>query len=285
MIEFTYEDRRDLLRWALSGVIILTIHGGIAAAMVQWRDTDAAEPTAAMVIDLAPFPVSPAVVPTDIAPGPEQVEAEAAPETPVDKPEETREETAETKDVPEFQPEIAPALRTRRSVAALPPEARAGKRPAEGSQPPAPVTTAPQVPPLEVAPVAAAPTPGQPTISNSGRHPDLGAPAWSACWSATSGIRPLPRRVRRRAPPSSRSAWIGRAGDVEPILRSSGSAALDKKRSNSCGARATLPAAARGPCRWRGSACRCRSNSTSAERPRAPRQALASCCGARNRRN
>ena len=69
MIEFSHEDRRDLLRWALSGVLVLTLHAGIAAAMVQWHDTtDAAEPTTALVIDLAPFPVAPARVPMDIAP-------------------------------------------------------------------------------------------------------------------------------------------------------------------------------------------------------------------------
>jgi protein TonB len=230
MIEFTYEDRQDLLRWALSGVIVLTIHGGIAAAMVQWRDTvDADEPTAAMVIELAPFPVSPAMVPTDMAPGPEQVEAEAAPETPVDKPEETREVTAETKDVPEFKPEIAPAQNPEVAVAALPPKPEPEAPKPRDSQPPAPVTTAPQVPPTEIAPVAAAPVQGQANVNNSNA-----IPTWR-----TRVVNMLERNKRypsaaqaRREQGTAQLAFsLDRQGRVtsSKILRSSGSAALDNE--------------------------------------------------------
>jgi protein TonB len=230
MIEFTYEDRRDLLRWALSGVIVLTIHGGIAAAMVQWRDAlDAAEPTAAMVIDLAPFPVSPAVVPMDLPPGPEQVEAEAAPETPVDQPEETREETAETKDVPEFQPEIAPAQNPEIAVAALPPKPEPEAPKSKDSQPPAPVTTAPQVPPAEVAPVAAAPVQGQANINNSNAIPTWRSRVVSIL--ERNKRYPSAAQARHEQGTAQLAFSLDRQGRLtsSKILRSSGSAALDNE--------------------------------------------------------
>jgi protein TonB len=228
MIEFTYEDRRDLLRWALSGVIVLTIHGGIAAAMVQWRDTaDADEPTAAMVIDLAPFPVSPAMVPMDIAPGPEQIEAEAAPETPVDKPEETRQETAETKQVPEFQPEIAPAQDPEVAVAALPPKPEPEAPKPKDSQPPALVTTAPQVPPTEIAPVPAAPAQGQSHINDSNA-----IPAWRnrvVSMLERNKRYPSAAQARHEQGTAQLAFSLDRQGRLtsSKILRSSGSTALD----------------------------------------------------------
>jgi len=225
-MEFTYEDRRDLLRWALSGAIVLALHGGIAAAMVQLHDfVDVAEPAAAMVIDLAPFPVSVPAMPMDIAPGPEQIEALASPETPADTPEETREQLAETKDVPELQPEIAPAIDPDIAVAALPPQPEASKP--RDNQTPAPVTTAPQAPPAEVAPVAAAPAQGRPNNSDSNA-----IPTWR--------IRVVGMLERNKRYPSAAQARheqgtaelafsLDRRGRLTSsrIVRSSGSAVLD----------------------------------------------------------
>jgi protein TonB len=227
MIEFTYEDRRDLLRWALSGAIVLALHGGIAAGMVQWRDTaDLNEPAAAMVIDLAPFPVSPAVMPMEVAPGPEQVEAQATPETPIDTPDETREEIRETKDVSEVQPEIAPAIEAD-TVAALPPKPKPEAPKPQDNQTPAPVTTAPQAPPAEIARVAAAPVQGRPNKSDSNA-----IPTWR--------IRVVGILERNKRYPSAAQARheqgtaqlafsLDRHGRVisTRILRSSGSATLD----------------------------------------------------------
>lgn len=228
MMELTYEDRRDLLRWALSGAIVLALHGGIAAAMVQWHDfVDAAEPAAAMVIDLAPFPVSAPAMPMDIAPGPEQIEAQASPETPADTPEETREQLAETQDVTELQPEIAPAIAPDIAVAALPPKPKPEAPKPPDSQTAAPVTTAPQAPPAEVAPVAAAPAQGRPNNNDSSA-----IPTWR--------IRVVGLLERNKRYPSSAQARheqgtaqlafsLDRRGRVTSsrILRSSGSAVLD----------------------------------------------------------
>ena len=37
------EDRIELLRWALSGVTVVFLHGAVAAAMLNWDEDDAVE--------------------------------------------------------------------------------------------------------------------------------------------------------------------------------------------------------------------------------------------------
>jgi protein TonB len=230
MIELAAEDRRDLWRWLLSGVIVLTVHGGIAAAMVQWHEADlASEPTAAMVLDLAPFPVSSADALMDIPPGPEQIEAEAAPDKTVEQPEEKLEEKVETKDVREIQPDIAPAQDPEIAVAALPPKPEPEAPKPKENQPAAPVTTAPQAPPAEIAPVAAAPVQGQPVVNDSNA-----IPTWK-----TQVVSMLERNKRYPAAARSRNEQgtaqlafsLDRQGRVtsSKIVRSSGSTALDQE--------------------------------------------------------
>jgi protein TonB len=230
MTQLAAQDRHDLLRWVLSGIIVLTVHGGIAAAMVQWHEADvASEPTAAMVIDLAPFPVSSAEALTEIPPGPEQIEAEAAPDKTVEQPEEKLEEKVETKDVREIQPEIAPALDPEIAVAALPPKPEPEAPKPKENQPAAPTTSAPQAPKAEIAPVAAAPAQGQPNINDSNA-----IPTWK-----TQVVSMLERNKRYPAAARSRNEQgttqlafsLDRQGRVTSsrIVRSSGSAALDQE--------------------------------------------------------
>jgi hypothetical protein len=127
------EDRGDLLRWIFSGALVLFAHGGLAAAMVQWSEPiEDAESASAIVIELAPLPVASMQVPNDIAPGPEQVEAEVFPDQPVEKVEEKIEEKIEQAPNPEI------ALLLPQEVKPEPP------KPMETQ--PAPATTAPQVP-------------------------------------------------------------------------------------------------------------------------------------------
>ena len=98
MIGFTAEDLVDLRRWAVCGAIVVLTHGGIAAAMVHWRDSDeAAEPAAAIVIEFAPVPVAPAMPQMEIPPGPEQVMSDASPNKPTESLEEKIEEKIEQK--------------------------------------------------------------------------------------------------------------------------------------------------------------------------------------------
>ena len=163
--------RRDLPRWLISACVVVLAHGGGMAAFVHWNTPDdVAEPTAALVVNLAPMPVSPADTPLAVPPGPEQVQAEATPQ-PAEKVEEKPEETREVSKVEQEQPDLLPAENPEVAMAALPPEARPEVPKTADNQIPAPVTTAPQAPPVEEAAVAAAPTQGQINLSNSNAIP------------------------------------------------------------------------------------------------------------------
>jgi len=116
MIALTVEDRADLLRWVVSGAIILFAHGAIAASLLLGAPPEEeSSQGAAIVIELAEMPVAPSdVTPTE-------------PETPKEQPEEKIEEKIE-----------APS-----DVAMLPePKPEPPKAVEEDTPPPAP-TTAP----------------------------------------------------------------------------------------------------------------------------------------------
>jgi protein TonB len=167
------EPRRELPRWIISGLMVVLAHGGVAAAFVHWRTVDDdANPTAALVVNLAPMPMSPTDTPLAVPPGPEQVQAEASPK-PVEKVEEKPEEIREVSKVEQKQPDLLPAENPEVAMAALPPEAQPEEVKAADNQIPAPMTTAPQAPKVEEAVVAAAPEQGQVNISNS-----TAIPAW-----------------------------------------------------------------------------------------------------------
>src|SRR5690348_11918392 len=94
-MDFIVDTRRDLQRWLISGCIVLMAHGGLAAGAIYWHNPDDDDdPTAALVIDLAPIPVSNAET-LPIPPGPEQVQADASPQQPAEKAEEKPEEVKE----------------------------------------------------------------------------------------------------------------------------------------------------------------------------------------------
>jgi protein TonB len=178
------------------------------------------------VINLAPMPVAPANTP-ELPPGPEQVQAEASLDKPVEKTEEKSEEKVDTKEVTEQQPELAPAENPEVVMAAKPPEPEPEPPTPVDNQPPAPVSTAPHVESTEVAPVAAAPEQGKIKITNSNA-----VPKWKG------QINALLER-NKRYPSSARGAQgtaqlafsLDRQGRVleSRIIKSSGSAALDQE--------------------------------------------------------
>jgi protein TonB len=215
MIDLGTQDRHDLYRWLICGVVVLLAHGGFAAAVVQWHEpVEADDPSGAIVINLAPMPVAPTEIPTEIPPGPEQVEAQATPQTQV---EETH----------ELQPELPPAPDPEVVLAQVPPKQ---ETPPHDSQPsPAPATTAPQVLQAAPGPIAAAPTQSVPTISNS-----TAIPSWKR-----QVVVMLERNKRYPAAARSRkehgivqiSFALDRDGHVlsSRVVKSSGSATLDKE--------------------------------------------------------
>jgi protein TonB len=179
------EDIADLRRWAFCGAVIVLAHGGIAAAMVNWQDSDdVAETAAAIVIDFAPVPVAPAIPQTELPPGPEQVMSDASPqkltENVEEKPEQEIEqkveakleqkveEKVETKPLEQPPPEVSPAPNPEVAVQPAPPQEIQLETPKrQDLRTPAPATTAPQAIPDQVAALPAAPTQGQLYPTNS----------------------------------------------------------------------------------------------------------------------
>jgi protein TonB len=240
-------DLAELRRWALCAAVVVLVHGGIAAAMVAWREpVDLAEPAAALVIHFAPVAVAPAAPETELPPGPEQVASDAAPSVPAEVSEEKVEEKLEqrveakvepedvapTRPVEEPPPQVPPAPDPEVAVepAPRPQEVREQRQqPQQEPRAPAPVTTAPQALPVETAPVAAAPEQGQFRPSNS-----KAVQAWQR------QIMGLLER-NRRYPPGAQSRRqqgvvqvsfsLDRQGRVveSRLVRSSGVAALDEE--------------------------------------------------------
>jgi len=120
------EYRRDFPRWLICGAVVLLAHMAILAASIAWRAPleEGHFGTDAIVLELEPMEAPPDVRP-DLPPGLEQVQADAAPDKPVEK--------AEEKAVP---------LQEQKSEVVLAP-AQPAPQPSEDN-PPAPATSAPQ---------------------------------------------------------------------------------------------------------------------------------------------
>lgn len=71
------EVRREIVRWSWSAVIVGTAHGALLAGLLVEVHFGSPPPVsqAAMVVEIAPTPLSIAIPPTEIPPGPQQVEA------------------------------------------------------------------------------------------------------------------------------------------------------------------------------------------------------------------
>jgi periplasmic protein TonB len=222
------EDRGELLRWALSGATVVFLHGAVTAAMVNWSDDDASEPTAAMVVDLAPFPLAPPESVTDLPPGPAQVEAEASPQTPVTEVKEQVEERPETAQSQELQPELAPAVNPEVALDTSPPKPEQKIELQQENQLPAPETTAPpEMPAVETAEVAAAQVQGPPTVDRSNA-----IPTWRSTVAALlERNKRYPADAKNDRGIAQIAFSIDRKGRVmsSSIVTTSGSPALDRE--------------------------------------------------------
>jgi periplasmic protein TonB len=101
MIALAPEDRADLLRWLVSGAVILFAHGAIAASvLLRVPPEDDSAQGAAIVIELVALPIAPL----------ERVEPDTPKEQPEEKveekPEEKIETPAEVAMLPEPKPEV-----------------------------------------------------------------------------------------------------------------------------------------------------------------------------------
>jgi protein TonB len=222
-------DRAALARWLISGALVLAAHGAVAAAIAHWHDAGAdAAPTSAIVIDLAPAMMAPDEVRQEIPPGPEQVQADAAPEQKVEKPEDKVEEKTESKTEQEPEQKIAAAPNPDVALAPQPRKPEPEPVPAD-NQIPAPATTAPQVPKVEEAPVAAAPVQAALSVSDANAIPNWKRLVVSAL--ERNKRYPAAAHARGEKGTAQLAFSLDRQGKVTAarIVRSSGSAVLDQE--------------------------------------------------------
>ncbi|MFG3594835.1 energy transducer TonB [Bradyrhizobium sp. RDI18] len=217
MMQLAAEDRSDLQRWMFSSFAVLCVYAGLTATLATWRDADdtvAADPSGAIVVELAPLAAAPATTPTDIAPGPEQVMSEAQP---VAKPEETP---------PDETPELPPAPNPDAAVAL-----QSKPQPDVTTQQQAAATTTSAPPAINerIALVAVAPTQGVPNDKNS-----EAVVTWRTQVLALvekNKRYPEAARSRREQGTAQVSFTLDRKGMVVSarLTQSSGSGALDEE--------------------------------------------------------
>lgn len=202
---------RDLTRWAACFVLALGVHGaGAAALLVHMHDEgDTMASAPVIMLDLAPMPVAPSIVPNDLPPGPQQAEAQVEPDPikPV--------ETAELAPAAQAELQLTPPKPVEKPKDNIPKRKQAS------------LASAPSTAEHR-AERAAAPAPGAVT-----RNPDA-LPTWRSQLMAR-----LERYKRYPAEAQSRGERgeallafaIDRSGAAHNarIARSSGSAALDRE--------------------------------------------------------
>jgi periplasmic protein TonB len=182
MMALAPEDLADLRRWAICAAVVVLAHGGIAAAMVTWQEpAEGTGAAAGIAIQLAPIPVAPARLQSELPPGPEQDHSDTS-STPIESPEDKAkteqkveaklehklEEKVDAKPLEEPPPEVPPALDPEVAVQPPPPSQEVKEdtpMPQEAHTPATP--TAPQVVAEEVADVPAAPRAGAPNPFDS----------------------------------------------------------------------------------------------------------------------
>jgi periplasmic protein TonB len=226
MIGLAAEDLADLRRWAICGAVVVLAHGGIATAMVTWREPiEGTGAAAGIVIEFAPVPVAPATVQSEVPPGPEADITDSSPTKQVDSPEEKKKTEEQIEEPP---PEVPPAPNP--EVAIQPPPKEVKKeRPQPQEQRPEAVATAPQVIAEQISAVPAAPRPGAPNPYDSNA-----ARTWNAQIHAVilrNKRYPASARSRGQTGMTRVAFTLDRQGRVvdSRVTSSSGVAALDEE--------------------------------------------------------
>jgi periplasmic protein TonB len=117
MIDHTQVERQNrlrpglaALRWSIAAAAVAAVHAGAVWILLNWRQAEPAtsEPEAAVMIDLAPLPVSPPAPPQNSAPGPQAEEAQPDPTLDTPRP------------VEDVKPTPTPPTPTQNAVVATP---------------------------------------------------------------------------------------------------------------------------------------------------------------------
>lgn len=235
--------RDSLMRWGVAGVLIVAVHAALVYGALFWHKVEAeAPPPAAVMIELAPMPVSAPTPTEDVAPGPQMVQAPQttpdAPDTPEDTPpppdpvkKEVVEETPELPPSPVPSEVVLPKVEPEPVDMPLPkPRPEVVEKPKKEAKPTrrkqAPATSAAPRSEAQPSPTTAAPSPGAAASNSRARA------SWAAMVSAHLN------RFKRYPPgaqgitgrPSVRFSLNG-SGHVTSVqlVRSSGSAVLDSE--------------------------------------------------------
>jgi protein TonB len=203
-----------VVRWGTGLALALGIHtAGAAALLAHWNvSADAVAIAPAITVDLAPLPAAPAIVPSDVPPGPQQAEAKPEPEPDPAKP-------VEKVDLPP-QPQAEPL------PVAAPPKVVEKPKEKKPKQTHASLASAPSSA-AQRAERAAAPAPGAST-----RDADA-LPNWKSLLLATlERAKRYPDEAQNRGEQGTAELAfsVDRHGGVHHarIVRSSGSSLLDR---------------------------------------------------------
>ncbi|HSP50536.1 MAG TPA: TonB family protein [Pseudolabrys sp.] len=203
--------RPEALRWGACFALALSFHAaGAAALLARWsEDTDLVANAPLIMIELAALPVAPDVKPTEVPPGPQQIEARPEPEQ---------------QKLVEKMVELPPEPQAEPLLAVTPPPKQVEK-PAEKKLPQkhASVTSAPSTAENK-AQRAAAPMPGA-----SSHYPDA-VPNWkSQLVARLERYKRAPTEAPNASGIATLAFSVDRSGGVHRarIARSSGSSLLD----------------------------------------------------------
>ncbi|MGQ3672706.1 TonB family protein [Xanthobacter sp. TB0136] len=237
---------RLLALWAVAGLFVLILHSVAVYAALFWQEVEPVQsPPAAVMVELAPLPVSADTQEEDVAPGPPM---EQAPDVePVDKPDEKPDEEPPPPEpvqekVDEEMPELKPAPVPSQVV--LPePKPREVAKPVEKPKPrreqPKPKEEA-RPKPRKPAPQTSAAPRSDAQRSNTTAAPSQGASASNSRERASWASRVSAHLNRFKRYPAGAAGATGRpvvrftlngSGQVTSasLVRSSGSAVLDQE--------------------------------------------------------
>ena len=124
MTAFATTDHANLRRWAISGAVVVLVHGAIAAAVVTWRNIIVPwQPPGPVVIELAPAPAAPTTQQAALPPAPKQVPSTASPDKAPEKVEQKGEEKTAARGEEKAEPsQFEESPRVTAPVTLAPPE-------------------------------------------------------------------------------------------------------------------------------------------------------------------
>ena len=128
MTAFATTDHANLRRWAISGAVVVLVHGAIAAAVMTWRNIIVPwQPPGPVVIELAPAPAAPTTQQAALPPAPKQVPSTASPDKTPEKVEQKGEEKTAARGEEKAEPsQFEESPRVTAPVTLAPPESAEG---------------------------------------------------------------------------------------------------------------------------------------------------------------